>query len=179
MLGETMKKVRGGRRADIVKETCSNLLSRLLFVDPTTVSLFKWPDYFLFLWDKLSLTLIYVLLSQHRRERADVVEETRSNLLLFVAWLLYYSHFLFLLILSNLPLSQCFYHCLSVWYFKRCRLDQYSASWSRRQRIPCWQKISTANLTLRMVLVVERGVRDQDGLIRLIGIWVASSCPSW
>ena len=130
----------------------------------------------------LSLWSMYYCLSIGER-RADVVEETRSNLLLrllFVAWLLYYSHFLFLLILSYLPpLSLCFYHCLSVWYFKRCRLDQYSASWSRRQRIPCWQKISTANLTLRMVLVVERGVRDQDGLIRVIGIWVASSCPSW
>ena len=63
----------GERRADVIEETRSNLLSRLLFADPATVSLFKWPDYFLFLWYKLSLILIYVLLSQHQREREQML----------------------------------------------------------------------------------------------------------
>ena len=121
----------------------------------------------------------FSLVSAAEWERADVVEETRSNLCrgCFFSPNYYITHtflmefnFRFLWILSILSLS--LYHCLDI---KRCRLDQYSASWFWRQRIPGWQKISTANLR---PMLVEREVRDQKGLIRLMGIWVASSCPS-
>ena len=49
---------------------------------------------------------------------------------------------------------------------KTGRLNQYSASWSQRQRIG-WQKMSTANLALKVV--IERGVRDQECLISFDG----------
>ena len=49
---------------------------------------------------------------------------------------------------------------------KTGRLNQYSASLSQRQRIG-WQKMSTANLALKVV--IERGVRDQEGLISFDG----------
>ena len=49
---------------------------------------------------------------------------------------------------------------------KTSRLDQYSASWSQRQRI-AWQKMSTANLALKVV--IEKGVMDQECLISFDG----------
>ena len=50
---------------------------------------------------------------------------------------------------------------------KTGRLNQYSASWSQRQRI-AWQKMSTANLALNQGGDRE-GVRDQECLISFDG----------
>ena len=173
MLGENMKKVRGDR---CCWESTFQSFAAAVFSSTRLLA-----HYYIFLTFCFSETncVSFSLVSAAEWERADVVEETRSNLCrgCFFSPNYYITHtflmefnFRFLWILSILSLS--LYHCLDI---KRCRLDQYSASWFWRQRIPGWQKISTANLR---PMLVEREVRDQKGLIRLMGIWVVSSCPS-